>query len=704
MKTIGVWRFLPVLIAAVLWGTGPADISKVTIDGHWTGAIDLPSMKLEVDIDFTLQADGSWKGDISIPMQNARDLPLEKIGLQGKEATFAISGIPGDPIFKGVLSEDGKEIKGTFTQGGQAFPFTLKSGQDPVAAAQVALKDLDSIVTRGLEGLTVPGAAIAVVRNGQVVLAKGYGYRDLEKKTPVTADTLMAIGSSSKAFTTFTLAVLADQGKFEWDTPLRRYIPWFKLYDPAASERLTPRDLVTHRSGLPRHDLLWYNNQQINREELVRRLAFLEPTADLRTRFQYNNLMFLTAGYLAEVLTGKSWEEAVRANVFEPLGMKRSNFSVAESQKDGDFAWPYREKEKKSERIPFRDINIIGPAGSINSSAREMSRWLLVHLNGGKIDGQPVIQPQTLGDLHNLHMPMGSTPVDPMILPVGYGMGWMIDVYRGYRRIHHGGNIDGFSALVSFIPQEGIGIVVLTNANATALTELLVRHIADLLLDLKPRDWIAEAIREREMGRQAGQEAEARGKARRLLKTKPSHPIEEYAGVYNHAGYGDLQVIFKDKKLHFVYNGITTPLEHWHYETWNGLPGTDPTFTDFKLTFGADLDGRIAWLEAAIEPTLDLIRFTKKADARFFDPKYLRGLTGRYQLVNQIVTISLKGDALTAAIPGQPEYIMEPRLGDEFVFKQVRIVTIRFLVGADGRATTLELNQGGAIFEAKRVE
>ena len=178
------------------------------------------------------------------------------------------------------------------------------------AQAKQALAGFDGIVNKGLQGLNVPGVAVAIIIEDEVVLAKGYGFKDLEKKVPMTPDTLLAIGSASKAFTVFALGTLVDEGKLDWDKPLRNYIPWFRLYDSYASERLTPRNSVTHRSGLPRHDLMWYNNTTISREDLVRRLAYLKPTADLRAVWQYNNLMFLTAGYLVEVLTGKTGRTA----------------------------------------------------------------------------------------------------------------------------------------------------------------------------------------------------------------------------------------------------------------------------------------------------------------------------------------------------------------------------------------------------------
>lgn len=675
-----------------------------SLAGHWAGAIELPTMKLEFNVDFTQKEDGSWVGDITIPAQNAKDLPLANVSLKAKEVSFEIPGIPGNPTFKGALSDDGSKITGNFTQSGQAFPFTLNRGASPAAKAKEALAGFDEVVNKGLQSLNVPGAAVAIVKDNDVVFAKGFGFSDVDKKLPITVDTILAIGSASKAFTTFAMGTLIDQGKMDWETPVRNYIAWFRLYDSFASERLTPRDLVTHRSGLPRHDLVWYNNYTASREEFVRRLAHLQPTADLREKFQYNNLMYLTAGYLVEVLTGKKWEDAIRAQVLDPLGMKRTNFSVEDSQKDVDFALPYRERESKIERIPFRNITNVGPAGSINSSVKEMSRWVLVHLNQGKLGDKQIINPQTLQDMHLAHMPTGSTPAIPQVTPADYGLGWMVDTYRGYRRVHHGGNIDGFSAMVSMIPREGIGFVVLANMNGTALPELLIRHAADRLLGLEAIDWLGEAAIRKAKGEEAGKEAQKKKQARRILGTKPAHKPEEYAGDYNHPGYGDLRVALQAGQISFVYNGIATPLEHWHYETFSGKRADDPTFADMKLTFRTDVNGNVAEVEAPFEPTIGEISFSRKPDARLVDPAYLQKFAGKYNLTDQIVTISLKGNSLTLSIPGQPEYDLIPGLGEEFTFKQVKVISVRFKADEKGRVAALEVIQPSGIFEAKRLE
>lgn len=681
-----------------------AGAEEPSIAGHWSGEIEIPGTKLGFDIDFEQKQDGSWSGDISIPMQNAKDLPLGNIRVEGNDVSFEISGVPGSPTFKGALSDDGQRISGQFTQGGQAFPFVMSRSAGLKGKAKEVLAEFDAIVEKGLKGLNVPGIALAIVVEDEVVLAKGYGFKDVEKKAAMTPDTLLAIGSSSKAFTVFALGTLVDEGKLDWDKPLREYIPWFKLYDSAASERLTPRDTVTHRSGLPRHDLVWYNNRTISREELVRRLAHLKPTADLRETWQYNNLMYLTAGYLVEVLTGKTWEDGIRAQVLEPLEMERTNFSVDDSQKDADFALPYREREGKIEKIPFRGLTNMGPAGSINSSVNEMSRWVLVHLNGGKLGDRQIINPQTLQDMHLVHMPTGGTPAIPEVTPANYGMGWFVDSYRGRGRVHHGGNIDGFSAMVSMLPRERVGFVVLANKSGTGLPELLIRHATDTILELETKDWVGEAEKSKAKGEAAAKEAEKKKATRRVPNTKPSHKIEDFAGEYFHPGYGEVKVTAEKGKLVFIYNNIVTPLEHWHYDVFSGLRAEDPVFENFQLNFITDANGNIARLEAPFEATLEPVVFAKKPDVRLSDPDYLQRFVGKYVLVEQVITINLKGNVLFASIPGQPELELVPALGDEFSLKQVKVVSLRFKMDGQGNVLALELFQPDGVFEAKRQE
>ncbi len=678
------------------------------IAGHWEGAIKLPSGALNISVDFASSPDGKLSATITIPQQGAKDLPLANVGFDNGEVAFSLPNVPGDPKFRGKLSADGQKIEGTFSQGGANLPCALERKTDPVAAAKETLAGFDDVVTDAMKKFEVPGMAIAIVKNKEVIYAKGFGQRDVEKQLPVTADTLFAIGSSSKAFTTFVLGTLVDEGKIEWDKPVRNYIPGFKLYDPSMTERLSVRDLVTHRSGLPRHDLVWYNNYDATRESLVRRLAYLEPSADLREKWQYNNLMFLTAGYLTEVITGKTWEDAVRARVLDPLGMKRSNFSVNDSQKDSDFAQPYGKRDGKIEKLPFRPITNIGPAGSINSSVNEMARWVTAHLNGGKYGDKKIAEAATVDDMHRPYMTTGVSSEFPEIVGGEYALGWFVDTYRGHRRVQHGGNIDGFSANVVLFPKAGLGMVVLTNLNGTPLRDLITQVAADRLLKLPSIDWITQGAARRALAERAGKEGEKKKEVTRVQGTQPSHKLEDYAGDYEHPGYGVLKVAIvgegRDGKLEAVFNNIGTPLEHWHYDTFNGGKAKDPTFSDMKYSFQTDVNGYVAKVSAQFEPSVKEIVFAKKPDARLFDPGYLARYTGAYDLMGQTINVSLKGAALVAIIGGQPPMDLVPGLSGDFTLKQVQVVSIHFVMDDKGSAASFELRQPGTVLTAKRKQ
>ncbi|HEU0176806.1 MAG TPA: serine hydrolase [Blastocatellia bacterium] len=675
-----------------------------SLAGHWEGAIKLPTGALNFSVDFTVAADGKLAATITIPQQGAKDLPLANVGLTDGEVTFGLADVPGDPKFRGKLSTDGQKIEGTFTQGGANLACSLERKADPVAAAKEALAGFDDVVSDAMKKFEVPGMAIAIVKNKEVIYAKGFGLRDVEKQLPVTADTLFAIGSSSKAFTTFVLGTLVDEGKIEWDKPVRNYIPWFKLYDPSMTERLTVRDLVTHRSGLPRHDLVWYNNLDASRESLVRKLAYLEPSADLREKWQYNNLMFLTAGYLTEVITGKSWEDAVRDRALNPLGMKRTNFSVNDSQKDSDFAQPYGKRGDKVEKLPFRPITNIGPAGSINSSVNEMARWVIAHLNGGKYGDKKIAEAATVDDMHRPYMTTGASSEFPEIVGGEYAMGWFVDTYRGHRRVEHGGNIDGFSANVVLFPKDDVGMVALTNLNGTPLRDLITQVAADRLLKLPQIDWITQAAARRAAMEAASKEGEKKKEVTRVQGTQPSHKLEDYVGDYEHPGYGVLKVALREGKLEATFNNIATPLEHWHYDTFNGGKAKDPTFSNMKYSFQTDVNGYVAKVSAQFEPSVKEIVFAKKPDARLFDPAYLSRYAGAYDLMGQTINVSLKGASLVAIIGGQPPVDLVPALSGDFTFKQVQVVSLHFIMDDKGNAASFEFRQPGTVLTAKRKQ
>jgi len=582
--------------------------------------------------------------------------------------------------------------------------YSQRGSNAPVPDSFKALEGFEDVVNQAVSDFNVPGAAMAVVAGDKVVYAEGFGFRDLEARKPMTPNTLFAIGSTTKAMTATVLGMLVDDGKLDWDKPLRNYLPTFRLSDPMLSERITPRDLVTHRSGLPRHDLLWYNNNESTRAELVQRLAHLELSADLRERYQYNNLMFMTAGYLAGQLSGKTWEEVMRKRLFEPLSMMRTNFSVAQSQKDDDFAYPYRENdEHKIERIPFRPIDLIGPAGSVNSCVNDMSRWLLFNLSSGRLGDKQLINPATLTDVQSPHMTMGQTPERPEISQATYGMGWVIDTYRGHRRIAHGGGIDGFITSVMLFPDDDLGLVSFNNGQS-GISHLINQHAADRILGLEAIDWLGEAKEKRQKRIEVEQEEKKRKQATKVPNTQPSHPLSAYAGNYYHAGYGTLKITLADDTLKLTYNGIVSLLEHWHYDVWNGAKTEDdPTFENQKFLFRSDVDGNIAAVESTFEPRATPIVFEKRPDARLFDPEYLRRLTGTYVAVDETkLIVDLSGGVLTATVAGQPTYTLKPDINGRFVLQEVRTVSLEFVLDDQKEAAKVLIHSPESISEAVR--
>jgi CubicO group peptidase (beta-lactamase class C family) len=687
-------------LALLIVALAPAAFAQPAgLAGHWEGIIELPGQKLGINLDFR-QEEGAWKGDISIPFQNLKDIPLINIQVEGGTSTFEIQGIPGNPTFKGTLAGD--RIAGDFTQAGATLPFSVE--RVAAGAARKELEGYDQLVQGMVDAWRVPGLAVAIVKDGEVIYQKGFGFRDREKKLPVTEDTLFAIGSSTKAFTTFVMGTLVDEGKLDWDKPVATFLPGFKLYDRTATELMTPRDLVTHRSGLPRHDLSWYNATELSRKELVARLPYLKPTYTLRERFQYNNLMVLTAGYLVEQVTGRSWEDNVRERIFGPLGMTGANFSVEDSQKAADFALPYVEEEDESIKlIPFRVVTNMGPAGSINASVHDMAKWVQVHLSGGKVGDRQIIGAATLADIHSPHMVIDEAAERPELSQPSYGMGWFIDSYRGHQRVEHGGNIDGFSALVTLLPQDGVGMVILTNMNGTGVPELLARHTADRLLKLEPIDWNRESLARWDVARAEQKKAEGRKEELRRPGTKPAHKLEEYAGDYFHPGYGTLRIDVQEKNLQVTYNHMTSPLEHWHYETWSGVKDIEPPiFENQRFLFETDTVGNVVAVKTNFEPTLtEGITFEKKPDSRLSDPAFLARFVGDYDLTGQTVSIQLAGNVLTVNVPGQPQYHLVPETGGEFSLKEASGFRIRF-EEEGGKVTGVTFLQQNGVFTARK--
>jgi CubicO group peptidase (beta-lactamase class C family) len=569
---------------------------------------------------------------------------------------------------------------------------------------KINLKGFSKFVEQQMKEWEVPGVAIAIVKDGKLVFARGFGYRDVEKKLGVTPDTLFAIGSCSKAFTATLLGILVDEGKLDWDKPVREYLPSFKLEDSFASQQMTPVDLVCHRSGLPRHDLVWYNSPA-TREELVKRLPYLEPNKGFRSTFQYNNLMFLTAGFLAGKVTNTSWEGLVRKKIFNPLGMKTSNFSVKDSRESPDFSLPYSKRDEKVVEIPFRDITTIGPAGSINSSVNEMSKWVLLNLNKGKIGEKQIVSEGNLQKIHSPQMVTGAalSKYDELFYNF-YGMGWIITAYRGHLLVSHGGGIDGFVSRVAFLPRDNAGLVILTNSDTggNPLCAILASNIYDRILGLPQAPW-AKRIKERsDKAKKEAEEAMKKKDTDRKLNTKPSHNLEDYAGDFENPGYGILTIKKDGDQLKATFNYINLNGQHYHYDIFEF---TTVVFGEqqFRFSFHTDVKGNISRVSIPFQTGVKDIEFVRMPEKKMKEKEFLKKFVGEYDLHGVTAAVFIKGEnTLVLTVPGQPPYELVPYKGTEFTIKKLKEFSIKFIMDESGTVTGLESHQPNGVFTAKK--
>jgi len=559
--------------------------------------------------------------------------------------------------------------------------------------------DMKTVMT----DFNLAGAGIAVIRGGKTVYARGFGLRDVMAQKPMTPETLFAIGSTTKAMTATVMGMLVDEGRLAWDAPVRDYLPWFALSDPDISRRITVRDLITHRSGLPRHDLLWYNHQTDDRAIIIRRLAHVPFSADLRQKFQYNNLMFQTAGYLAGHVAECSWEELVSERLFKLLGMPRSNFDVEVSVQDDDHAEPYREDDDQElKHIPFRRIVLSGPAGSVNSSVNEMARWVAFNLNGGRVGERRLINETTLSEILAPQMTMTMPTDHPEIIGHSYGMGWMLGSYRGHRYAEHGGGIDGFITSVMLFPDDDLGLVTFTNAMSTVPIQMC-RFVADRILNLEPVDWFGDALDRRKKILSAAKQQKKAKEETRIPDTRPSHELDAYTGEFRDPGYGPLIVQRDGDHLTMTYNAITIPMTHWHYDVWNGeKAGDEIVFEGSKILFRTHVDGYINAVEIQMEPMTAPVVFRRTADARLSDPSYMETLPGIYMLPSDTpVTVEINGDHLTAVIEGQRPLTLRAGIAGRFECLEMPGISIAFKETEDG-GMMLRLYQDTAVIDAKR--
>jgi CubicO group peptidase (beta-lactamase class C family) len=487
----------------------------------------------------------------------------------------------------------------------------------PSTEAQTALpSDLDSYVARVLKTFQVPGLSVAIVKGGKIVLAKGYGVRKLGAPSPVDENTLFGIGSNTKAFTSAALATLVDAHKISWDDPVYQRLPGFQMYDPYVSHEMTIRDLLTHRSGmgLGEGDLLFWPHTTFSRDDIIYRLRFMKPASSFRSRFAYDNLMYIAAGQIIPSVTGKSWEDYIREKILVPLDMNTSTLSNVAFKPTDNYAFPHSKVDAKLQVIDFVSLDNAAPAGSINSSAAEMTKWITLQLNRGKF---PNSDKRLFSEAQSREMWSAQTILPASERPgplaalsakfAAYGLGWGLRDYHGRKLVGHTGGVVGFVSRVMLVPEENLGIVILTNAEQVGAFDSILYHLLDHYFALPATDWITAFKDSRDNEEKIAMEVMIDFDKRPDI-VKPSLPLNEYAGVYNDAWYGPATIRLEKDQLVFTLDHTpkaVADLQIWQYDTFKAH-FRDRTIEDAFVTFALNPVGRVDhFTMMAVSPLAD---------------------------------------------------------------------------------------------------
>ncbi len=467
-----------------------------------------------------------------------------------------------------------------------------------LVAAEPSKERVAQMVEEARKAFGVPGAAVAVVRDGMVIYQAGHGVRELGKPEATTVHSTFQIASTTKAFTTAAMAMLVDEGKMSWDDPVRKHVDYFRLRDAQADALVTLRDLVSHRTGLPRHDVLWVRTGY-DRENLIRRMAYAKPTEPIRTKYQYQNIMFTTAGEAVGKASGLGWDRFVQQRIFEPLGMKDSSTVYAEMIGKLDRAMPHLKRDEKAVAGQWGNYDNIGGAGCIASSVADMTEWLRLQMALGEYNGTRLVSAKNLQETHLPSMfnrlTEAQREMQPEFTQTTYGMGWSINHYRGEMLVMHAGVLSGFRALVTMAPGRKLGFVVLANLNGTQMPEALTNSLLDEYLELpKTRDWNAHML----TAVKKSEEKEALEKREKLAArkkdTRPSLDLASYVGTYEEPAYGEARVTLQEGKLRIEWARFSGALEHWHFDTFQAKGQS--SLNDAMVTFTLNAEGKVEGL------------------------------------------------------------------------------------------------------------
>ncbi len=466
------------------------------------------------------------------------------------------------------------------------------------AAQPAPLTGFDDLVARAMKDWRVPGLAMAVAKDGKVVVERGYGVRQLGQPAPVDSHTLFAIGSTTKAMTAALVGMLVDDKLLAWDDPVVKHLPWFQLKDPAVTRELTVRDLLTHRGGLGNADYLWYG-QSNSTEEILKRVRLIEPAYSVRSSFIYQNIMYAAAGAVIEAAGHKPWAETIRLRIFEPLGMRDSIATAATLKAHANVAAPHDIVGGQVRVIENMSVDPVASAGAVWSSVSDMARWMQFLLDGGRIGGSggkrligeatfaELFKPQTIA-------PFDMYPTTSVVKPhwMTYGLGWFQQDYRGRAVDFHTGSIDGMTAIHGLMRDDRLGVYVLANLDHAEVRHALMYTVLDRYIGAPERDWSAELLKLYTGIRRQADESREKEEAKRVRGTTPSLPLAQYAGTYSDPLRGDVEVTLSDGGLRLRHGpGFVARLEHWHYNTFRAK-WTAEWHAPALVTFALDAEGK----------------------------------------------------------------------------------------------------------------
>lgn len=548
-------------------------------------------------------------------------------------------------------------------------------------SVEARLKGFDQYMTQVMKDWDAPGIGVGIVVKDKLVFAKGYGYRDYARKLPYTTTTTQPIASNTKLFTAVAIGMLVEEGKLRWDEPIKRFVPTIRFYNDELDRSVTIRDMLSHRTGVTRHDFIWYKSS-FTRRELWDRLRYLEPAAPIRTKFLYNNLMFTAAGQVIEELTGKTWEQFVQQHIFDPLGMTRSTLTIEDNLKGPEPAVPYSERRDSAVlyRQPYYTAEVaIAPAGAINSNVQDLSRWVIALLNGGRVDGEQVIPEAVLRETMAPSLAMPNSAMESRgwkeNLNQYYGMGRWVSSYRGHLLALHGGDLPGFHSQISIMPNDSIGVIVLVIGDHVApFYNGLTYDIYERLLGLSLTPWSERLNAIRLKNKAAGTKARSVAAEGRVPGTKPSHPLEDYLGEFAHPAYGVVTVAQGDSGLSFEFHGIKMPLSHFHYDRFD--TPDDEEDGKFSLNFRTNPMGEVEGVEISLDEAA--VTFTRQVPAALTADATLQMYAGTYTSPSggKVVVTFQPGKGL--AIRGGPD--LQPWRPHQFRLKEFPDVVISFTV------------------------